>query len=50
MLEEMVRRGAVLGGEQSGHVIFPQHATTGDGILTALRVLEIVCTIWEVAG
>jgi phosphoglucosamine mutase len=42
VLEEMVRRGAVLGGEQSGHVIFTQHATTGDGILTALRLLEIV--------
>ncbi len=42
VLEEMVRRGAVLGGEQSGHVIFLRHATTGDGLLTALRVLEIV--------
>ena len=34
--------GSSLGGEQSGHVIFTEHATTGDGILTALRVLEIV--------
>jgi phosphoglucosamine mutase len=42
VLEEMLRRGAVLGGEQSGHVIFTEYATTGDGILTALRVLEIV--------
>jgi phosphoglucosamine mutase len=42
VLEEMLKRGAVLGGEQSGHVIFLQHATTGDGLLTALRVLEIV--------
>ena len=41
VLEEMVRVGAVLGGEQSGHVIFRQYATTGDGILTALRILEI---------
>jgi len=41
VLEEMVRLGAMLGGEQSGHVIFRQYATTGDGILTALRVLEI---------
>jgi phosphoglucosamine mutase len=41
VLEEMVRTGAVLGGEQSGHVIFRQWATTGDGMLTALRVLEI---------
>ncbi|MBV9082475.1 MAG: phosphoglucosamine mutase [Acidobacteriaceae bacterium] len=42
VLEEMLRRGAVLGGEQSGHVIFSEYATTGDGILTALRVLEII--------
>ncbi len=42
VLEEMVRVGAVLGGEQSGHVIFSEYATTGDGLLTALRVLEIV--------
>jgi phosphoglucosamine mutase len=41
VLEEMVRSGAVLGGEQSGHVIFRQHATTGDGLLTALRIFEI---------
>ncbi len=41
VLEEMVRAGAVLGGEQSGHVIFRQFATTGDGLLTALRVLQI---------
>jgi phosphoglucosamine mutase len=40
VLEEMVRQGAVLGGEQSGHVIFREYATTGDGMLTALRVLE----------
>ena len=42
VLEEMVRRGAALGGEQSGHVIFRGYATTGDGMLTALRVLETV--------
>jgi len=41
VLEEMVRLDAVLGGEQSGHVIFREYATTGDGILTALRVFEI---------
>jgi phosphoglucosamine mutase len=40
VLEEMLRSGNVLGGEQSGHVIFSQYATTGDGMLTALRVLE----------
>jgi phosphoglucosamine mutase len=42
VLEEMLKRGAALGGEQSGHVIFSEYATTGDGLLTALRVLEIV--------
>lgn len=42
VLEEMLRSGAVLGGEQSGHVIFLEYATTGDGLLTALRVLEIL--------
>jgi len=41
VLEEMERLGASLGGEQSGHVIFREYATTGDGILTALRVFEI---------
>jgi phosphoglucosamine mutase len=41
VLEEMVKLGAALGGEQSGHVIFRQYATTGDGLLTALRVFEI---------
>jgi len=40
VLEEMLRTGARLGGEQSGHVVFLDHATTGDGLLTALRVLE----------
>ncbi len=44
VLEEMVRLGAALGGEQSGHVIFRDYATTGDGMLTALRVLEIAHT------
>ena len=42
VLEEMLRRDAPLGGEQSGHVIFRKYATTGDGMLTALRVLEAV--------
>ena len=42
VLEEMLRSDAALGGEQSGHVIFRDFATTGDGMLTALRVLEIV--------
>src|SRR5207302_2857412 len=43
VLEEMQRVGATLGGEQSGHVLFRDgEATTGDGLLTALRVLEIM--------
>lgn len=42
VLEEMLRRGAVLGGEQSGHIIFLEYNTTGDGILTALRLLEVL--------
>jgi phosphoglucosamine mutase len=41
VLEEMVRLGASLGGEQSGHVILREYATTGDGMLTALRLIEI---------
>jgi phosphoglucosamine mutase len=42
VLEEMERRGANLGGEQSGHVIFLDHEPTGDGLLTGLKVLEVV--------
>ena len=42
VLEEMLRKGAALGGEQSGHVIFREYATTGDGMLTALRVLDVM--------
>lgn len=42
VLEEMIRRGAVLGGENSGHIIFLSHHTTGDGILTALQILAIM--------
>ena len=40
VLDEMVKRNAPLGGEQSGHIIFRDYATTGDGLLTALRVVE----------
>jgi phosphoglucosamine mutase len=42
VLEEMIRRSASLGGEQSGHIIFHEYATTGDGMLTALRVFEVM--------
>ena len=42
VLEEMQKCGARLGGEQSGHIIFADQATTGDGLLTALRVLDVM--------
>ena len=42
VLEEMRRSGAALGGEQSGHVIFSDYSTTGDGMLTALKIMTIV--------
>lgn len=38
--ENMVTNGHCIGGEQSGHVIFSKHATTGDGILTSLKIME----------
>lgn len=38
----MVRNGNRLGGEQSGHIIFSKYATTGDGILTSLKMMEVV--------
>jgi len=41
VLEEMLRTGAQLGGEQSGHVIFLRQATTGDGLITALQFLGL---------
>jgi phosphoglucosamine mutase len=43
VLEEMLKTGATLGGEQSGHIIFRDgDATTGDGLLTALRLMDII--------
>ncbi len=42
VLEQMLATGAALGGEQSGHVIFAGRSTTGDGLLTALLLLDIV--------
>jgi len=42
VLERMVRRQAVIGGEDSGHLIFMEHHTTGDGILTALQLLAVL--------
>jgi phosphoglucosamine mutase len=40
--EAMAEHGAVLGGEQSGHLIYGMHSTTGDGLLTALKVADMV--------
>lgn len=42
VLERMVEKGYALGGEQSGHMIFLDHATTGDGQLTALKILALM--------
>ncbi|HTH42006.1 MAG TPA: phosphoglucosamine mutase [Terracidiphilus sp.] len=42
VLEEMQKQESALGGEQSGHILFPHLATTGDGILTALVILDLV--------
>jgi phosphoglucosamine mutase len=54
VLEEMLRSGAVLGGEQSGHIILSREATTGDGLLTAIHVLALVvhtgCPLAELVG
>jgi phosphoglucosamine mutase len=54
VLEEMLRTGAVVGGEQSGHVIFLRHATTGDGLLTAATFLGLAAArgvpVKELAG
>ncbi|MEX2394990.1 MAG: phosphoglucosamine mutase [Actinomycetota bacterium] len=44
VLEAMRKKGAVLGGEQSGHIICLDRSTTGDGILVALRILDVVAT------
>ena len=42
VVEAMRKHGAMLGGEQSGHIIFMEHSTTGDGILAALQLLRIM--------
>ncbi len=44
VLEELRAGGFTLGGEQSGHVVMPAHATTGDGLLTALRLMARMAT------
>lgn len=43
VVEAMRREGAMLGGEQSGHLIYMDHSTTGDGLLAALQLLRIMC-------
>jgi phosphoglucosamine mutase len=43
VVEEMRKNGYTLGGEQSGHLIFLEHATTGDGTLAALQLLAVLC-------
>lgn len=54
VLEKMLESGAVIGGEDSGHMIFLDHHTTGDGILTAVKLLEVMHTtgqkLSELAG
>ena len=40
--ESMLKNGYNLGGEQSGHIIFSKHASTGDGILTSLKIMEVL--------
>jgi len=42
VLEQMLKNNAALGGEQSGHILLPHLATTGDGLLTALVVLDLI--------
>jgi phosphoglucosamine mutase len=42
VLENMLKQGYILGGEQSGHVIFGEYTTTGDGMITALQVLSLM--------
>ena len=42
VLEDMLKTGAILGGEDSGHIIFIEHHTTGDGILSSLQLLSIM--------
>ncbi|OIQ53227.1 phosphoglucosamine mutase [Neomoorella thermoacetica] len=42
VLEEMLKSGAVLGGEQSGHIILLEHNTTGDGLITGVQLLQVM--------
>ncbi len=47
VLERMLELGLNLGGEQSGHIIFADHTTTGDGLVTALRLMEVLAESGE---
>ena len=42
--ECMLKKGYRLGGEQSGHIIFSKYANTGDGLITAIKLMELICT------
>ncbi|ABX40762.1 phosphoglucosamine mutase [Lachnoclostridium phytofermentans] len=42
VFENMMEHGHSIGGEQSGHIIFNKHATTGDGVLTSLKIMEVM--------
>jgi phosphoglucosamine mutase len=44
VMEEMRKQGAIIGGKESGHTVFLDHQTTGDGMLTALKMLEVMET------
>ncbi|NCB37498.1 MAG: phosphoglucosamine mutase [Erysipelotrichia bacterium] len=54
VLEEMLKTQSIVGGEQSGHIILSEHATTGDGLLTACNLLKIMrdsgASIKELSG
>ena len=50
VFENMINNGHILGGEQSGHIIFGKHATTGDGILTSLKIMEAMLENKETLG
>ncbi|MEW6663069.1 MAG: phosphoglucosamine mutase [Bacillota bacterium] len=54
VLEEMLNTGAILGGEQSGHIIFLEYNTTGDGLLTGLQMINVMAgsgqSLYELAA
>ena len=45
VLEKMLKENYLIGGEQSGHVIFLEHSTTGDGELTAVQLLNVLSSL-----